>query len=241
MTSLSSSTTQILWVAIDIAKAHNGVLVESPDGRRRHFRMATSLEDFTKLAAFLCSSGPSCRIAFEATGDYHRPLTHFLRVQGFALSLVSSIAVARTRDALFNSWDKNDPKDAQVILHLSKTGAPQVCNDSLASHYHDRREMGNTYQQVSLSKVRLHHSIGARFVAGLPAPVYRKGVPTVCRAFQLHTAQQSVSALFSAENFGTRNAGVRKRGNLSVARVAGWLRRGRSLVLWNEWRIIGIR
>ena len=118
MTQLSSTTSPTVWVAIDIAKLHNQVLVEFPDGRRRHFRMANTIGDFAKFAAFLAGSGYPCRIAFEATGDYHRPLAHFLGAQGFALSLVSSIAVARTRDALYNSWDKNDPKDAQVMLHL---------------------------------------------------------------------------------------------------------------------------
>ncbi len=131
MTQLFSTTSPIMWVAIDIAKVHNQVLVEFPDGRRRHFRMANTLEDFTKLAALLSSSAHSCRIAFEATGDYYRPLDHFLRAQGFALCLVSSLAVARTRDALYNSWDKNDPKDAQVILHLLKAGTTQVYYDPL--------------------------------------------------------------------------------------------------------------
>jgi hypothetical protein len=28
------------------------------------------------------------------------------------------MALARTREALHNGWDKNDPKDAQVILHM---------------------------------------------------------------------------------------------------------------------------
>ena len=65
----------------------------------------------------------SCHVAFEATGDYHRILANFLHTQGFKLHLVSSIATARTRDALYNTWDKNDAKDAQVILHLLKTGA----------------------------------------------------------------------------------------------------------------------
>jgi len=159
MTQSSSTTSPTMWVAIDIAKAHNEVLIESPQGRRRHFRLANTLQDFAKFAAFLSGSGYSCRIAFEATGDYHRPLAYFLGAQGFALSLVSSIAVARTRDALYNSWDKNDPKDAQVILHLLKTGAVQVYYDPLTNHYHDLQELANTYQQISLWKVRLYHSI----------------------------------------------------------------------------------
>jgi len=164
MTQSSSTTSPTMWVAIDIAKAHNEVLIESPQGRRRHFRVANTLEDFAKFAALLSSSGYRCRIAFEATGDYHRPLAYFLGAQGFALSLVSSIAVARTRDALYNSWDKNDPKDAQVILHLLKTGTTQVYYDPLEHHYHDLQELANTYQQISLGKVRLHHSIVTHYL-----------------------------------------------------------------------------
>ena len=159
MTQSSFTTSPTMWVAIDIAKLHNQVLVEFPNGRRRHFRMANTLGDFTKLAAFLASSGHPCRIAFEATGDYHRPLAHFLQAQGFSLCLVSSIAVARTRDALYNSWDKNDPKDAQVILHLLKAGTTQVYYDPLENQYNDLQELANTYQQISLWKVRLYHSI----------------------------------------------------------------------------------
>ncbi len=164
MTRISSTTSSTMWVAIDIAKVHNQVLVEFPDGRRRHFRMANTLEDFTKLATFLAGSGCTCRIAFEATGDYHRPLAHFLRAQGFTLCLVSSIAVARTRDALYNSWDKNDPKDAQVILHLLKAGTTQVYYDPLENHYNDLQELANTYQQISLGKVRLYPSIVTHYL-----------------------------------------------------------------------------
>src|SRR5689334_11425771 len=55
------------------------------------------------------------RIAFEPTGDYHRPSAYWLGQDGFRAHQVSSLAVARTREALYNSWVKNDPKDAQVI------------------------------------------------------------------------------------------------------------------------------
>jgi hypothetical protein len=72
---------------------------------------------------------------------------------------VSSLADARTRDAMYNSWDKNDPKDAQVILHLMKTGTTQRYLDPLVTGHQDLQELANTYQQVSLRKVRLQHSI----------------------------------------------------------------------------------
>lgn len=60
---------------------------------------------------------------------------------------------------MYNSWDKNDPKDAQGILHLLKTGTTQRFVDPLVSGYHDLQEMTNTYQPVSLRKVRLQHAI----------------------------------------------------------------------------------
>jgi len=63
MTASSSSTPSPMWVAIDITKTHHVVLVEHPDGRRRHFRIANTLEDFTKFSAFLSHSEGSCRIA----------------------------------------------------------------------------------------------------------------------------------------------------------------------------------
>ncbi|MBE3143980.1 MAG: hypothetical protein IMZ61_08665 [Planctomycetes bacterium] len=37
---------------------------------------------------------------------------------------------------MFNSWDKNDPKDAQVILHMLQTGLTQTYYDLMnVKHY----------------------------------------------------------------------------------------------------------
>jgi hypothetical protein len=51
---------------------------------------------------------------------------YYLGVAGFDLKLVSSVALARTREAPHNNWDKNDPKDALVILHILQIGAVQI-------------------------------------------------------------------------------------------------------------------
>lgn len=155
----ASSTTRATWVAIDVAKMTHQVLIETQDGRRRSMRVSNTATDIDRLAAYLQALVPPCVIAFEPTGDYHRALMHRLGQAGFAMRQVSSLAVARTRDAMYNSWDKNDPKDAQVILHLLKTGTTQRFVDPLVSGYHDLQEMANTYQQVSLRKVRLQHAI----------------------------------------------------------------------------------
>ena len=121
--------------------------------------VSTGIRPQARLVALLQSLDCPCDVAFEPTGDYHRPLAYMLGQAGCRLSLVSSLAVARTRDAMYNSWDKNDPKDAQVILHLMKTGTTQRYLDPLVTGHQDLQELANTYQQVSLRKVRLQHSI----------------------------------------------------------------------------------
>ena len=159
MTPMSSTTSPAARVAIDVAKLSHQVLLELPSGRRRALRVANTKTDIERLVADLRALSCPCEIAFEPTGDYHRPLAYVLGQAGFQLWFVSSVAVARTREAMFNSWDKNDPKDAQVILHLLKNGTTQRYLDPLVTGHQDLLEMANTYQQVSLRKVRLHHSI----------------------------------------------------------------------------------
>jgi transposase len=164
MTHSCSITQPAVWVAIDVAKLRHDVLVQLPSGMRKHLRINSSLADFQRLAAFLHTCGSPCLIGFEPTGDYHRPLAHFLHRQGFSLCMVSSIAVARTREARYNSWDKNDPKDCQVILHLLQTGTTQIYNDPLVNNYNDLQEMADTYQRISLHKVQLHHTIMTHYL-----------------------------------------------------------------------------
>ena len=159
MTPSSSTTAAVVRVAIDVAKFTHQVLVELPTGKRRSLRVANTKAEIDQLVTMLRSFEHPCEIAFEPTGDYHRPLAYVLGQAGFRLSLVSSIAVARTRDAMYNSWDKNDPKDAQVILQLMRTGTIQRYLDPLVTGHLDLQELANTYQQVSLRKVRLQHSI----------------------------------------------------------------------------------
>lgn len=159
MTPTSSTTSPAARVAIDIAKLTHQVLLELPSGRRRALRVANTKTEIERFVAELRALPCRCEIAFEPTGDYHRPLAYLLGQAGFHLSLVSSLAVARTRDAMYNTWDKNDPKDAQVILQLMKTGTTQRYLDSLVTGHQDLQELAKTYQQVSLRKVRLQHSI----------------------------------------------------------------------------------
>jgi transposase len=145
------------WVAIDIAKGINVALIEHADGRQQRFRFVHQRDDYDRLVEFLRGCDSPCRIALEPTGDYHRTIAYRMLSEGFDLVLVSSVAGARLREAIFNSWDKNDPKDAQVIMRLLKQGITQQYCDPLFSGSHDLQELSKTYLQVSRARTRLQH------------------------------------------------------------------------------------
>ena len=145
------------WVAIDIAKGVNVALVEHPDGRQQRFRFVHQRDDYDRLVAYLQGCQPPCRVAVEPTGDYHRTLSYRLLAEGFEVVLVSSVAGARLREAIFNSWDKNDPKDAQVIMRLLKQGMTQRYCDPLLMRTHDLQELSKTYHHIACTRTRLQH------------------------------------------------------------------------------------
>ena len=147
------------WIAIDIAKGFNVVMLETVDGQTRRFRMANSGKDHDRLIEVLHGLPQPCHIGFEATGNYHRPLAFRLLTEGFDVSLISSLASSRYRNAIFNSWDKNDPKDAGILLELLKRGIVQIYTDPIKSGFHDIQELSKTYYHITLSRTRLQHSI----------------------------------------------------------------------------------
>ena len=154
------SIASIVLVAIDISKHRHEVLIGVPGKtRRRRMTIMNTLEDFQRLSTALVGYDLPVRIGFEATGNYHRPLAHHLGQAGFDLKLISSVGLARTREVLHNSWDKNDPKDAQVILHMLEIGAVQFFHDPLASGTADIQELSKTHEIVSRSKTELWHRI----------------------------------------------------------------------------------
>jgi len=164
MTQMYGNTGEKVLVAIDIAKKSNTVLIQFPDESRKKFIVANKLSDYQEFTAYLKSLGYPCVIGLEATGNYHRPLAYYLQQEDFYLKLISSMAAARTREAMYNSWDKNDPKDAQVILHMLKTGLTQTYHDPLIHRINDIQELSKTYYQVSLRKTRVQHSIMTHFL-----------------------------------------------------------------------------
>jgi transposase len=160
MTNPQSTPEAVVWVAIDVAKDRHEALIEAPGWKsRKKFRVQNTAEEFRAFAEFLHSLSLPVRIGFEPTGNYHRALAYFLHSEGFHLELISSLALARTREAMHNSWDKNDPKDAQVILYLLKAGLTQHYHDPIVHNLNDLQELSKTHHQVSLEKTRTQHRL----------------------------------------------------------------------------------
>ena len=75
------------------------------------------------------------------------------------MRLISSVALARTREALHNGWDKNDPKDAQVILHMLRIGVSQRFYDPLGQGINNLQELSKTHDAISRMKTETLHRI----------------------------------------------------------------------------------
>jgi transposase len=126
MTTAMPTPHDAVLVAIDVAKHRNEVLIEEPGRtRRRRMTVLNAKSDHDRFVDALGRYQFPVIAGFEATGNYHRPLAYRLLDTGIDVRLISSLALARTREALTNGWDKNDPKDAQIILHMLRIGAVQ--------------------------------------------------------------------------------------------------------------------
>ena len=153
------STAATNLVAIDIAKDWNIALIQDSSGRRQSFKFANRFTDHNQFVQYLHSLPGRVCIGLEPTGDYHRAIAYRLLTEGFEVVSISSLALARFREARFGTWDKNDPKDAQVMLAMMAQGLVQVYWDPLFSGSHDWQELSNTYFQITLARTRLQHSL----------------------------------------------------------------------------------
>ena len=72
MTARQKSPPSRPFLAIDVSKAWNTVLVETPDGKRRRFKVANKRADHDRLVSFLNQQPGECHVALEPTGMYHR-------------------------------------------------------------------------------------------------------------------------------------------------------------------------
>ena len=160
MTDLKHTPANSILVAIDVSHHRNDVLIETPGISRPHRLVVLNTRvEHDRFIDRLSHIGRPVIVGFEATGNYHRPLAYRLLKAGFELRLVSSVALARTREALHNGWDKNDPKDAQVILHILKIGATQIYCDPICLGINDIQELSKTHEVISKAKTELWHRL----------------------------------------------------------------------------------
>jgi len=165
MTSIQPTPAGAALVAIDIAKLRNEILIELPEARRRRrLTVSNCRQEHDRFVAELRALARPVLIGLEPTGHYHRPLAWRLVQAGFDVRLVSSVALARTREALHNGWDKNDPKDAQVILHMLRIGAAKSYHAPLVHGINDIQELSMTHEVVSQAKTEVLHRIQTHYL-----------------------------------------------------------------------------
>ncbi|VEB95345.1 Transposase IS116/IS110/IS902 family [Cedecea lapagei] len=160
MTNITCSCdTPVTRIAIDIAKKYHDAKIKRSDGRIVYLCFENSLAGYARLITATRSSGEKVVVAFEPTADYHRNIAWWLQEQGIECRLVSSLACARAREMLFKTWDKNDRKDASVILYLMEQGLSSPFFDPLLNKMMDIQEISNTYYQISLARTRSLNSL----------------------------------------------------------------------------------
>ena len=163
MTRIQDNRELRTMVAIDIAKVRNDVLIEPPGKKRYRLQITNERTDHDRLLQHLVELDAPVSACFEATGNYHRPLAWRLLTAGFDVHLISSVAAARTREALHNGWDKNDPKDAQVMLYMLKAGQVQRYYDPLMQKTNDWQELSKTHEVISKAKTETLHRLQTHY------------------------------------------------------------------------------
>ena len=160
MARIHSIAQDAVLVAIDISKKRNDVLIQMPGSpRRRRLVVLNQRAEHDRFIQRLKAFDRPVVTGFEATGNYHRALAWRLVDAGIKTRLISSMALARQREAIHNGWDKNDPKDAQVILHMLATGLSQVYLDPLVAGLADIQELSKTHEAVSIARTQTIHRI----------------------------------------------------------------------------------
>lgn len=153
---LKNSSVKVM-IAIDIAKTSHDAVILWPSGRTKTFKLPNTLVGNLIHAAE--APAEDILVAFEPTADFHLNIAYWLRSQGALCHMVSSLACARACEMLFKSWDKNDKKDARVIMYLMQQGMMQPFYDPLVNEMLDIQELANTYYQISLARSRCQHSL----------------------------------------------------------------------------------
>lgn len=151
-------------VALDIAKKSHDAVIALPTGKKLFMKVANTLTGYELLLERCEPDKYRVQVAFEPTADYHRNIAYWLAHHRCECFLVSSVTSARAREMLYNTWDKNDRKDAKVILYLMEQGLMQPFHDPLRNGTFDVQEICNTYHQISLARTRCMNSLFNHYI-----------------------------------------------------------------------------
>lgn len=165
MTDKTNNNNSRVIVALDIAKKSHDAVVQFPTGKRITMKVANTIEGYRLLLERCQPQLYQICVGFEPTADYHRNIAYWLFQQKCECFLVSSLSCARAREMLHKTWDKNDRKDANVVLYLMNQGLMQPFHDPLVSGIFDAQEICNTYYQISLARTRSMNSLFNHYVA----------------------------------------------------------------------------
>lgn len=155
---------QTVLVALDIAKRKHNATILYPSGKKLNMIVTNSLEGYHLLLKRCQPEHFTVHVAFEPTADYHRNIAYWLATKGCKCFLVSSLSSARARQMLFNTWDKNDRKDANVILYLMQQNLMKPFHDPLLMGVMDIQEISNTYHQITLARTRCMNSLFNHYI-----------------------------------------------------------------------------
>jgi transposase len=121
-----------LIVGIDVAKDKHHAFFGTAQGNTlwRRLIFTNDLIGYQRLieqVETLMSQNQLQEVAFgmEPTGNYHKPLAHWLTERDHLLVLVAGKAVRGNRELLDGRWDKNDTKDSANVADLVSQGKCQ--------------------------------------------------------------------------------------------------------------------
>ena len=159
------TTCETTMVAIDVAKIYNHALIEFPSGNQKKLKFKNSIDGFTQLKEVIEKEDFPVIAALEPTGNFHRPLGHFLIKQDYDVRQINTIVLARQRDALNNSWNKSDPHDAETMLFLIKNSNLQKYREVFIEGFSGEQEVTRRIRSLTKQRAKKANSIQNHYLA----------------------------------------------------------------------------
>ncbi|WP_157081675.1 IS110 family transposase, partial [Fervidicola ferrireducens] len=119
----------LIFIGIDVAKKSHYARIIDHIGLEpvKPFKFNNSKDGYFRLVSKILEAKEKSKatrviIGLEPSGHYWKPLTWFLKEQGYQVVLVNPYHVKKRKEEEDNSPTKNDRKDALIIAKLVKEG-----------------------------------------------------------------------------------------------------------------------